>query len=217
MLLRQDKGSAGFALGIELERLLQAFFRRFSRINRAAGIFVNRLGVFSDSAIAPSSAQTFGTCRWQFKEAWTRPVSSGDLFGDLGQRCISHHDPGTELCVIEKANTADGRRNKGGRRLSAKADALLTTMIAGELTSWLTLPFACETGQQSTQFNSSTQLTGAADQYFGHTGTAHSRSLCFLSSFTVLACGPFSPISSAKMTCVPTASRLNAPWSTLLR
>ena len=48
-------------------------------------------------------------------------------------------------------------------------------------------------------------------------GTAHSRSLCFLSSFTVLACGPFSPISSAKMTCVPTASRLNAPWSTLLR
>ena len=43
------------------------------------------------------------------------------------------------------------------------------------------------------------------------------RMLCFLSSRTVLACGPFSPISSTKVTCVPTARRLNAPFSTLLR
>ena len=48
-------------------------------------------------------------------------------------------------------------------------------------------------------------------------GTAHNRSRCFPSSFTVLACGPFSPISSANVTCVPTARRLNAPSSTLLR
>ena len=48
-------------------------------------------------------------------------------------------------------------------------------------------------------------------------GMAHTRSLCFPSSFTVLACGPFSPISSANATCVPTARRLYAPSSTLFR
>jgi RNA polymerase primary sigma factor len=48
-------------------------------------------------------------------------------------------------------------------------------------------------------------------------GMAHTRNLCFPSSFTVLACGPFSPISSANATCVPTARRLYAPSSTLFR
>ena len=48
-------------------------------------------------------------------------------------------------------------------------------------------------------------------------GMAHTRSLCFPSSFTVLACGPFSPISSANATCVPSARRLYAPSSTLFR
>jgi hypothetical protein len=48
-------------------------------------------------------------------------------------------------------------------------------------------------------------------------GMAHTRSLCFPSSFTVLACGPFLPISSANATCVPTARRLYAPSSTLFR
>ena len=51
---------------------------------------------------------------------------------------------------------------------------------------------------------------------FGVMG-AHNRRLCFPSSFTVLACGPLSPISSANATCVPTARRLNAPSSTLFR
>src|SRR6516225_96199 len=48
-------------------------------------------------------------------------------------------------------------------------------------------------------------------------GMAHSLSLCFPSSLTVLAWGPFSPISSANVTCVPTARWPNAPSSTLLR
>jgi hypothetical protein len=48
-------------------------------------------------------------------------------------------------------------------------------------------------------------------------GSAHSLSLCLPSSLTVLAWGPFSPISSANVTCVPTARRPNAPSSTLFR
>jgi ribosome-associated translation inhibitor RaiA len=50
-----------------------------------------------------------------------------------------------------------------------------------------------------------------------HVMGGHNRRLCFPSSFTVLACGPLSPISSSNATCVPTARRLNAPSSTLFR
>src|SRR5580693_91335 len=34
-------------------------------------------------------ARALRTCHWQRKEARTRPVRSGDLFGDLGQRRIA--------------------------------------------------------------------------------------------------------------------------------
>src|ERR1700719_2396132 len=34
-------------------------------------------------------ARALRTCHWQPKEARTRPVRSGDLFGDLGQRRIA--------------------------------------------------------------------------------------------------------------------------------
>ena len=54
-------------------------------------------------------------------------------------------------------------------------------------------------------------------RYGRRSGMAHTRNLCFPSSFTVLACGPFSPISSANATCVPTARRSYAPSSTLFR
>jgi len=62
-----------------------------------------------------------------------------------------------------------------------------------------------------------TVIASAASFYAHVVMGAHNRRLCFPSSFTVLACGPLSPISSANATCVPTARRLNAPSSTLFR
>src|SRR5664279_151217 len=44
--------------------------------------------VFSDSPIAPPIVWTLGTCRWQPKETRTRPLRSGNCFGDLGQGWI---------------------------------------------------------------------------------------------------------------------------------
>ena len=51
----------------------------------------------------------------------------------------------------------------------------------------------------------------------GRGGLVHGRKLCFPISFTVLACGPFSPASSAKVTRVPADNCGKAPSSTLLR
>jgi hypothetical protein len=50
---------------------------------------VERRGVLSALPIAHAMARALRTCHWQPKEARTRPVRSGDLFGDLGQRRIA--------------------------------------------------------------------------------------------------------------------------------
>ncbi len=48
-------------------------------------------------------------------------------------------------------------------------------------------------------------------------GAGHTFRLCLPISFTVLACGPLSPISSAKVTRAPTLRRAKPSSSTLLR
>ena len=66
--------------------------------------------------------------------------------------------------------------------------------------------------------NSAASVARADLPHRGHgSGAAHSLKPCLPISLTVLAWGPFSPISSANVTWVPTARRLNAPSSTLLR
>jgi transposase InsO family protein len=83
MLLRQDEGGAGFALGIErVECLLQAFVGRFSRVDRAArplrSVFAQRLRAMGirDRPIA-------------FRSPWQNAYVER-LIGPIRRECLDH-------------------------------------------------------------------------------------------------------------------------------